>query len=173
MLVQCNIVLFNNFFFCRLVMWITLVLSDCRWMTVCHPTEVDSSGLKGRLEFLHKHLKDVWQTEAVCKFARLVGPAGFEPATNRLWVSCSNRWATGPYKKHPDISVNFCLDKVVTSPTIRSAGGWLVTEVPSGSPLSLYQVMYVPLHVPWRELSFGSIWSECQGILADNLNLVS
>ena len=26
----------------------------------------------------------------------LVGPAGFEPATNRLWAGSSNRWATGP-----------------------------------------------------------------------------
>jgi len=26
----------------------------------------------------------------------LVGPPGFEPGTNGLWVHCSNRWATGP-----------------------------------------------------------------------------
>lgn len=48
------------------------------------------------------------------------------------------------------------IKEVVTSPISISAGVWLVTEVPSGSPLSLYQVMCT-LHVPWRELSFVSI----------------
>ena len=85
-----------------------------KWLTVYHcPNPI---GL-GRTSPQKK-------TSRMARLSLLLGPVGFEPTTNELWVRCSNHWAMDPTTGLTG------LEPATTGSTVRYSNHWATVPFP-------------------------------------------